>query len=106
MPVPGTLQFGSASAAVSEDIGHVTISVTRSGGSDGAVGVQYATADGSAQAPGDYSAARGELNWAAGAAGTTTHRVPILHNAPVEGDHHFTQAMRHIGDRPSRTPTH
>src|SRR3546814_19814889 len=50
MPVPGTLQFGSASAAVSEDIGHVTISVTRSGGSDGAVGVKYATADGSAQA--------------------------------------------------------
>src|SRR3546814_12903351 len=64
MPVPGTLQFGSASAAVSEDIGHVTISVTRSGGSDGAVGVQYATADGSAQAPGDYSAVSGELNWA------------------------------------------
>src|SRR3546814_2871390 len=97
MPVPGTLQFGSASAAVSEDIGHVTISVTRSGGSDGAVGVQYATADGSAQAPGDYSAVSGELNWADGDAGTKTISVPIIDDALVEGDETFTPALSHVG---------
>src|SRR3546814_16245149 len=81
MPVPGTLQFGSASAAVSEDIGPVTISVTRSGGSDGAVGVQYATADGSAPAPGEHSAVSAERNRAGGAYGTTTTRAQHIDEA-------------------------
>lgn len=97
MPMPGTLAFATGSYSVNEDAGHVTISVTRTGGSDGAVSVQYATADGSAQAPGDYTAASGTLNWADGDAGTKTISVPIIDDALVEGDESFTLNLSNVG---------
>src|SRR5262249_8619029 len=39
---PGTLQFSNASYSVNENGGTATITVTRTGGSDGAVSVNYA----------------------------------------------------------------
>lgn len=96
VPVPGTLAFATGSYSVNEDAGHVTISVTRSGGSDGAVSLQYATVDGSAQAPGDYTATSGTLNWADGDAGTKTISVPIIDDTRVEGDESFTLALSNV----------
>src|SRR5262249_42301788 len=47
-PQPGTLQFSNAAYSVNENAGTATITVTRTGGSDGAVSVNYATSDGTA----------------------------------------------------------
>ncbi len=61
---PGTLQFSAGTASVGEGAGSKTITVTRVGGDDGAVSVHYATANGTATAGSDYTAASGTLNWA------------------------------------------
>jgi hypothetical protein len=63
----------------------MTFTVDR--GSDlGAASVDYATADGTAKAPGDYSATSGTLNFAPGEARKTV-AVPIVDDAldePIE----------------------
>ena len=63
---PGTLAFSQATASVNEDDGTLTITVVRTGGSDGAVTVNYATSNGSATAGDDYTANSGTLTFADG----------------------------------------
>jgi CSLREA domain-containing protein len=63
---PGTLQFSTANTNDTEldaSTHLVTVTVTRTGGSDGAVSVHYATSDGTATASSDYDSASGDLNW-------------------------------------------
>ncbi len=83
--VPGTLQFSAASYSVGEAAGSVSITATRTGGSTGAVGVNYATSNGSATAGSDYTAASGTLNWANGDAANKNFSVVILNDTAVEG---------------------
>jgi hypothetical protein len=59
----GTVQFQMASYVVSEGVGTATIVAIRSGGSGGLFTVNYATADGSAQAGSDYVASSGTLTF-------------------------------------------
>jgi hypothetical protein len=80
----GALQFSNAAYAVNETGGNATITVTRSGGSTGAVSIDYATANGTATAGSDYTPASGTLNFAAGET-TKTFTIPILNDALVEG---------------------
>lgn len=61
----GTLQLDYAATTMLENRAQV-ISVNRSGGSTGAVSVNYATSDGTAIAGTDYNATSGTLNWADG----------------------------------------
>jgi len=75
---PGAFKFASATVSVGEGAGHATIVVERSGGQDGAVSVQYATADGSGKAGVDYTAASGTLTWAAGDEANKSFVVPVL----------------------------
>jgi hypothetical protein len=84
-PQPGTLQLSSAGYSVNENQGTATVTVTRSGGSDGAVSVHYATADGTATAGSDYTATSGTLTFAAGET-SKTFTVPILDDTLVEGN--------------------
>lgn len=63
---PGTLAFSQATASVNEDDGTLTITVVRTGGSDGTVTVNYATSNGSATAGDDYTANSGTLTFADG----------------------------------------
>ncbi|MDQ3812480.1 MAG: aggregation factor core protein MAFp3, isoform C, partial [Armatimonadota bacterium] len=65
-PAAGALQLASPTFSVSESGGTATITLTRSGGSTGAVSVVYATGNGTATAGSDYTAASGTLSWAAG----------------------------------------
>jgi plastocyanin len=74
----GALAFSSAAYSVSGSAASVLISVTRSGGSSGAVAVHYATSDGSAKAGVDYTAAAGTLSWSDGDTSTKTFPVTIL----------------------------
>jgi len=80
----GNLQFSASDYGVNEDVGNVTISVTRTGGSSGAASVNYATSDGTAVQPGDYTSASGTLNWADGDAADKTFTVTIINDLAAE----------------------
>jgi hypothetical protein len=75
----GHLAFTDSADQVSEDEGSVTITVGRTGGSNGATSVTYATAsNGNAVAGKDYTASSGTLSWADGDATDKPFQVPIL----------------------------
>jgi hypothetical protein len=84
-PQPGTLQFSTSAYTVNENGGTATITVTRTGGSDGSVSVNYATSNGTATAGSDYTATSGTLTFAAGET-SKTFTVPILDDTIVEGN--------------------
>ena len=73
----GSIVLSSATYAVTENGVSATITAIRSGGSDGAVGVDYATADGTAVAGAYYTAASGTLSWADGDTADKTFTVTI-----------------------------
>ena len=82
---PGVLQFSGPTYSVGESGVSATITVTRTGGSDGAVSVQYATANGSATAGSDYTGTSGTLSFGAGET-IKTFVIPILDDTVFEGD--------------------
>lgn len=73
---PGTLQFAAPGFSISEDAGAASITVTRTGGSSGAVTVRYATSDGTARDGIDYTATSGTLSFPAGVT-SRTFTIPI-----------------------------
>ncbi|WP_293397211.1 S8 family serine peptidase, partial [Nevskia sp.] len=92
-PGPGSLRFSASSYAVTENGVIATISVQRSGGSAGAVSVNYATANGTAVAGSDYIATSGTLNWADGDATTKTFSVPMIDDALAESSETLALAL-------------
>lgn len=98
----GALQFSSATYNTTEGTGPATITVTRNGGTTGAVGVSYSTSNGTATAGQDYAAASGTLSWANGEGGSKTFQVSITDDASVErGDRkprgHLADGRRRAG---------
>jgi hypothetical protein len=81
----GTLDFSAQRYDVNENAGHVTVTVNRTGGSAGPVSVDYATLDGTAQAPGDYASTHGTLSFADGET-QKTFQVPVVWDGRQEGD--------------------
>jgi hypothetical protein len=80
----GSIQFNATSYVVNENAGSVTVAVTRVGNTSNAVTINYATSNGSANAPDDYTGTSGSLPFAAGE--TVKHfAVPIIDDALVEG---------------------
>lgn len=71
LPPAGSLQFSSSTYSVGEAGSTASITVTRTGGSNGAVGVTYATSNGTATSGTDYSAATGQLSLADGVTSKT-----------------------------------
>ncbi|HEX7314291.1 MAG TPA: Calx-beta domain-containing protein [Pyrinomonadaceae bacterium] len=85
-PTPGTLQFSAPTYTVGEGGGSVLISVSRAGGDDGAVSINYATTTGgTATAGSDYVATSGTLNFADGET-TKTFGVTINDDTTDELD--------------------
>ena len=82
-PTPGTLQLAATSYSAAEGTATVTVSVARTGGSDGAVSVDYATADGTAVAS-DYTAASGTLSWADGESTPKNVDITVADDSAVE----------------------
>ena len=80
---PGTLQFSTAAYTVNENQGTATITVTRTGGSNVPVTVNYATSNGTAAAGSDYTAASGTLNFGVGET-SKTFTVSIINDTTVE----------------------
>ena len=61
--------------------GSILITVTRTGGSSGAVGVSYATSNVSATAGSDYTSTSGTLSWANGNTASKTFSIPIINDS-------------------------
>ncbi len=89
----GSLQLSASSYNVAQSGGSVTVTVNRTGGSTGAVTVAYATANGTAVAGTDYTAASGTLQWAAGDAASKTFSVTVSNATAFSGSRSFTVAL-------------
>lgn len=94
---PGTLRFVTSSAAVDENAGPGRLRITREGGDDGAVSIDYASSDGSATAGVDYQAVSGTVGWADGEDGPKTFDVPVFDDSEVEGDETVNLALSNPG---------
>ena len=78
-----------------QDEGNVnyTYTVAITGKSAGTVTVNYATANGTATAGPDYTAASGQLSWATGDTGNKTFVVPVKEDTLDEFDETFTSTI-------------
>jgi plastocyanin len=83
-PQPGAFQFSPASYSVSESAGSVTITVSRTGGADGAVAVDYAATAGSASASHDFRAASGTLTWVDQDSAAKSFSVHLVNDGAAE----------------------
>jgi endoglucanase len=90
---PGTIAIAAATYSVNQSAGTVTVSVTRSGGSDGAANVTYATTDGTAKAGTDYTATTGTLTWAAGDAAAKPVEVTVNNATGFSGSRSFSFSL-------------
>ena len=89
----GSLQFAAPSQTVSEAVGMVTVTVSRIGGSAGAVSVTYQTHAGTASSPADFGASSETLYWADGDVADKSFTVAIVDDALVEGDETFAVSL-------------
>lgn len=80
-----TVAFSVGSYSVNEGSASRTITVTRSGASDGATSVSYATSNGTATAGHDYAAASGTLNFSDGET-IKTFDITVLSDTLDEAD--------------------
>ncbi|MCI0462856.1 MAG: hypothetical protein L0Z62_38405, partial [Gemmataceae bacterium] len=78
------VQFSVANVTVAENVGNVTITVSRTGLGGGAAAVQYATGRGSATAGQDFTATSGTLIWVDGDTAPKTFTVAIINDTLVE----------------------
>jgi peptidyl-Lys metalloendopeptidase len=89
----GSIRFQDGSKSVSESAGSVTLTARRINGSNGAVSVHYATANGTASAPSDYASASGTLSWANGDSSDKSFVVTVVNDSATEADETFTAAL-------------
>ena len=91
-PTP-RIQFTSATFATNETAGSVALSVALTGPTNGIVTVQYATSDGSATAPANYTATNGVLTWPAGDTNSRSIIIPIRYTNAFLGHRTFTVTL-------------
>src|SRR5688572_30515648 len=89
----GSVQFTVSSSVVIEDVGTLTLTVQRTGGTVGNLTVDYSTTDGTAIAGQDYTSASGTLNFTAGETSKTI-QIPIIDDTTTETNESFTVALR------------
>jgi hypothetical protein len=80
-------------ASVNENGGSLQIAVARSGASNGEASVDYSTANGTAVAGSDYSAASGTLTWAAGDSESKAIEIAITDDQVDENSESFTVSL-------------
>lgn len=96
-PTPGTVRFSAATYSAGESDGSATLMVTRSGGSDGAVSVDYFLDGGTATEGSDFQSLGGTLNWAHGDASQKSISVTILGDNTDENDETVIVSLRSAG---------
>ena len=80
----GKLNFSSAAFSTNESAGAALVTVTRSGSSSGTLTVYCAATNGTAIAPGDFTAVTNQLTWVNGDVTPKTLVVPLLDDSVVE----------------------
>jgi len=78
-----SVQFGATSYVVNENAGGVVVTVTRIGNVSNAATVNYATSNGTATQPGDYTNTSGSLQFTGGET-VKTFVVPIVNDQTIE----------------------
>ncbi len=94
---PGVVQFSQAIYTVGEAGPTALITVTRTGGSDGAISVDYTTSDNTATQPSDYLTASGTLGWADGDSASKTFTVSIVDDTVFEGPESLNLTLSNPG---------
>jgi hypothetical protein len=89
----GSLQLSASSYGIGQAAGTLSVTVNRTGGSNGAVSVAYGTANGTAVAGTDYTASSGTLSWAAGDASSKSFSIAVSNATPFSGSKTFTVAL-------------
>ncbi len=87
------VSWTQSSYTVDENGGSATLTLTRSNNNSGAVSVHWATSNGSATAPSDYTASSGNVSWADGDAADKTVTIPIVGDAVSEGIQNFSVTL-------------
>ena len=86
-PSAGVIGFGAANTyTIDEGVGVASFTLTRSGGSSGAVSVTCATADGTAVAGSDFTATNVTVSWADGDTADKTCDVTVTEDSDIELD--------------------
>jgi hypothetical protein len=83
-----TIQFSSTAVSALENAGTVTLTVTRTGGTNSTATVDYVMVDDTATDGSDYTATNGTLSFAPGVK-TKTFTIPLLNDTNVEGNETF-----------------
>jgi hypothetical protein len=92
----GTVQFSQPTYTVTENGTQVTITVTRVGGDEGTLSVDYATTAGSAFDGPDFTGVSGTLTWGDGDSASQDIVININDDALFEGDETFTIALSNV----------
>src|SRR5262249_48086121 len=107
--VAATFDFSQLNYTVNEDLGALTLTVTRTGDTSGAASVDYSTVDGSATQKADFEYRAGTLIFAPG---ETSKTFPLLINEDsyVEGNESLTVSLSNpsggsLGGQSSTTVT-
>lgn len=93
----GTVQFDSATYVVNE-VGtpSLLVTVTRVGGTEGPLSVNYTTVDGTAIAGTNYTTTSGTFSWADGETTSRTFNVPLLDDGVFTSNLQFGLALNTI----------
>jgi len=84
--IAGSIQFAALSASIAEDSGTTQLIVYRSGGSAGAVDINFAATASTATINSDYQLTAGTLSWADGESGAKNIALTIFNDNTVESD--------------------
>ena len=91
--VAGMLIFATGQVTVSEAAGPAVVTVSRVGGSTGAISVDWTSTDGSAISGVHYAGGSGTLNWAVGDSADKTINFPLVHDGTLGPIHYFNVSM-------------
>ena len=95
-PQAGTVQLSAVSYSVAENVaGNITLTVTRTSGSDGSIIVDYTTLNESATAGADYTLSMGTLSFADGITSQNI-TIPIIDDSIYEGDETFSVNLSNV----------
>jgi len=101
---PGYITLQASSYSPVQLGGSFSFLVTRVGGSNGAVSVNYATSDGTATAGTDYTSTTGTLSWTSGDTSIRTITVPWLRSTTYTGTKTFTVTLSGVTGGAAITP--
>ncbi|WP_196137148.1 choice-of-anchor B family protein [Aliikangiella sp. G2MR2-5] len=93
VPNGGALSLANNQVSVLEGAGSLSLQVERSGGSEGAVSIDYQLVDGSATAGEDYEAGSGTLEWADGDSTDKTVTIILNDDEISEADETFILSL-------------